>query len=66
MNRMLSIAYPFLGGVAFMAVLVAGAAYVNPPERCISTNGAVWVSAPVSKCYPVTQFVPAGALLPAK
>lgn len=66
MNRMLSIAYPFLGGIAFMAILVAATSYVNPGLRCIGEQGTVWVSAPVSKCYPITQFVPAGALQTAK
>ncbi len=56
----------FVAGLATMAVLAAGAAYVNPPARCISENGTVWVSAPVSKCYPVTAFMPAGALVPAR
>ena len=66
MNRMLSIAYPLLAGAAGMAVLVAAAAYVSPVARCVNERGTVWVSAPVNKCYPITQFVPAGALQTAK
>ncbi len=61
-----ALAISFLVGVATMAVLAAGAAYVNPPARCVSENGTIWASAPVSKCYKLTDFVPAGALLPAK
>lgn len=57
---------PFVTGIAVMAVLVAGVSYVNPAARCVSTNGTVWASAPISKCYPITAFVPANALEAAK
>lgn len=54
--------YPFVSGLAVMAVLVAAAAYVSPMARCTSERGTVWVSAPANRCLPITQFMPAGAL----
>lgn len=49
-----------------MAVLVAAAAYVSPVARCVNERGVVWISAPVSKCMPITAFMPASALEPAR
>lgn len=53
-------------GAAALALLVAGAAYVNPPARCISERGTVYISAPVAKCYKLADVFPAGAFTPAR
>lgn len=63
MNRMLSITYPSLVFVAVLMVIWMAA--WSPSARCANTKDGVWVSG-VSRCYRLTDFMPASALEPAR
>ncbi len=55
-----------LVGAAGMALLVAATAYASPVLRCVQESKTVWISAPVNRCMPITDFMPQGALVPAR